>query len=75
MADKKKLSSKEIIIEELTDEQANNVAGGLGIAAFSCDCCGRSYKNSTAFRTGNKIYCGVCFAKMKREEQEDFKRN
>ena len=59
MADEKKLTK-----EEITDEQANEAAGGVAIRAvyFKCDGCGKEYKNDFCNSLSGKLYCTSCYS-------------
>ena len=47
--------------KELTDEQANDAAGGLG-QYYTCSGCRRQFFGSP-FRSGGKAYCANCVPK------------
>ena len=68
MKDEKKLSKEEIKNEELTDEQANDAAGGVGKGfQFTCEGeCGRTYKCSPIVVNGKK-FCAHCYGKYKEQ--------
>lgn len=58
MTDDKKLTDK-----ELTDEQANEAAGGLGSNGYQCQGgCGRTYYGKVPFYVNNRPYCANCYA-------------
>ena len=63
MADKKKLTDEEIKNEELTDEQANEAAGGAhagdSLHSYRCAGCGRT-RFGSPFRVDGKTYCVNC---------------
>ena len=64
MADDKKLTDK-----ELTDEQANEAAGGLGSNGYQCQGgCGRTYYGKVPFYVNNRPYCVNCYAKYQQEQ-------
>ena len=59
MADEKKLTS-----EEITDEKANEAAGGLAPdmtqETFVCDRCGGTFPGKPAKTVNGKNYCKAC---------------
>ncbi len=60
MTDEKKLKD-----ELITDEQANEAAGGLGFApGYKCEGgCNKSYDGRIPHMVGSKPYCANCYAK------------
>ena len=79
MTDEKKLKKEEIINEELTDEQANEVAGGFFIdkearyctkcGCYLGTCRGNDYQHSglSFYRVYNgKLYCIECYNNIKK---------
>lgn len=64
MADEKKIKN-----EELTDEQANEAAGGLGLERYKCQGgCGREYFGKVPFYVNGKAYCVNCYGKYQQEQ-------
>ena len=64
MTDEKKLPN-----EQITDEQANEAAGGIGLCFdFKCDGCGRFFTGSLRFNVGNKVYCQNCFTQNQQQQ-------
>ena len=70
MADEKKIKN-----EELTDEQANEAAGGFGSNEYRCQGgCGRKYSGKVPFYVNNRPYCVNCYGKYQQEQNNTFAR-
>ena len=66
MADEKKLNN-----EEITDEQANDAAGGLGIPQYDCQGgCGKHYYGVVPFWFGGRACCANCYAKKQQQQSQ-----
>ena len=64
MADEKKTANEKLEIAELTDEQANDAAGGAGSTRSSqCSRCRRNFPGGLS-RVGGKYYCSDCIKKV-----------
>ena len=65
MADEKKLTN-----EEITDEKANEAAGGFLISEFKCEGgCGRTYSGRAPASINGKPCCSNCYAKYLEKER------
>ena len=71
MADEKKLTNEEIKNEALTDEEANQVAGGCAVfrQEFTCASCGKHFQNATLYQIEGKPNCLRCYS----EYRQDYK--
>ena len=59
MADEKKIPN-----EEITDEQANEAAGGFGANYYECKGgCNGTYWGNVPYRVDGKPYCRSCYEK------------
>lgn len=65
MADEKIIKDeKKLTSEEITDEQANEAAGGGGRGGvYQCCACRHTYYGSP-FRVGGRSYCANCVPKV-----------
>ena len=64
MADEKKTANEKLENAELTDEQANEAAGGTGSSRSSqCSRCKRDFPGSLS-RVGGKYYCSDCIKEV-----------
>ena len=63
MEDKKKLYSEELKSDALTDEQANDAAGGISFFNdYVCEGCKRSC-SGRSYIIGSKRFCANCYNK------------
>lgn len=59
MADEKKLN-------ELTEEELDNAAGGVAIRTdFKCDGCGKDFSNTFCHQINGKRYCPTCYTDIR----------
>ena len=67
MADEKKIKN-----EELTDEQANEAAGGIGsVPRYNCQGgCGRTYEGLAKFYVNYQPYCPSCYNKYQQTHND-----
>ena len=63
MADNKKTTNEEIKNKELSDEQANDAAGGSGLNYYTCCGCKRTFFGRP-FKSGGRTYCAKCLPKV-----------
>ena len=64
MADEKKTANEKLENAELTDEQANEAAGGGGRGGvYQCCACRHTYYGSP-FRVKGRSYCANCVPKV-----------
>ena len=55
------IEDKKVKNEEISDEQANEVAGGIAIFnEFTCAGCGKSFFGAKGFMVAGKAYCMTC---------------
>ena len=65
MTDEKKPNNVEI-----TDEQANDAAGGRSFNSYTCDGCGRRFFGEVPYYVNYKAYCVNCFGKYQNKPKE-----
>ena len=70
MADEKKLKN-----EELTDEQVNEAAGGVGTPRYKCQGgCGMTYDGLAKFYVNYQPYCPSCYVKYQQAHEDPYGR-
>lgn len=67
MANEKKLKNG-----ELTDEQANEAAGGVGTNRYKCEGgCGKSFWGNVPYLVNGKPCCANCYAKHQQSQNNN----